>query len=74
MSTSSAVGAFCSGAVMVIAGIAAYETRPEPQSAVAVCERFVSAGEGLETGIGCRQDGHPIQVIIAVPPELQENA
>lgn len=74
MSTISAIGAGVVGAVLTVAGIVTVETRPEPQSAVAVCERFVSAGEGLETGIGCRQDGHPIQVIIAVPPELQENA
>ncbi len=71
MSTFSTIGAAVVGGVTALAGIVSYEMRPTPPSAVAVCERFIPAGDGLETGIGCRQDGRPIQVIGAIPTDPQ---
>lgn len=72
MSTFSTIGAGIVGAVAAVAGIVTVETRPEPTSAIVICEDYIPAAEpGFLTGRGCRQDGRPVRVIVASSDELQ---
>ena len=71
MSTISAIGAGVVGAVLTVAGIVTVETRPQPTSAIVICEDYVPAEPGLLAGRGCRQDGRTVRVIVASSDELQ---
>lgn len=71
MSTISTIGGAVIGGVAAIAGIVTVETRPEPTSAIVICEDYVPAEPGLLAGRGCRQDGRTVRVIVASSDDIQ---
>lgn len=72
MSTFSRIGAGIVGAVATVAGIVTVETRPDPPSAIVVCESYapLQAEDTLSVRC-CRLDGRTVRVIVANSSEIQ---
>lgn len=73
MSTISTVGAALVGAAVTIAGIVTVETRPEPPSAIVVCESY-SPTPGAVSVVavdGCRIDGRSVRVVVVTASNNQ---